>query len=102
MRALALSMADSDDEAAPVRPRRRPSQRTKVKSASLNTANSFEGLDVEDASDPDDTNYKTDEELLPDLLSGSDSESESAEETDGSEIEEITNIEVSFSCSNLV
>ena len=38
MRALALSTADFDDEAVPVRPHRQPSQRTKVKSSSLNTA----------------------------------------------------------------
>ena len=96
MRALALSTADSGDEAVPARPRRQPSQRTKGKSSSFNTANSFKSLDVEDIFDPDDTNYKTDEEL-PDLLSGSDSGSDSAEETDGSDIEEITNTEVSFS-----
>jgi hypothetical protein len=94
MRVLALSTADSDDEAAPVCPRRQPSKCTKVKSSSLNTANSFESLDIKDISDPDDTNYKTYEEL-PDLCSGSDSESNSAE-TNGSDIEEITNTEVSF------
>ena len=44
MRALALSTADSDDEAVPACPRRQPSQCTKVKSSSLNTANSFESL----------------------------------------------------------
>ena len=38
MRALALSTADSDDEAIPARPHCQPSQRTKVKSSSLNTA----------------------------------------------------------------
>ena len=96
MRALALSTADSDDEAVPAHPHCQPSQCTKVKSSSLNTANSFEGLNVEDISDPNDTNYKTDEEL-PDLLSGSNSGSDSAKETDGSDIEEITNTEVSFS-----
>ena len=88
MRALALSIADSDDEAVLARPRCQPSQCTKVKSSSLNTANSFESLDVEDISDPDDTNYKTDEEL-PDLLSGSDSGSDSAEETDGFDIKKL-------------
>ena len=100
MRALALAIADSDNEAVPAHPRHQPSQRTKVKSSSLNTANSFESLDVEDISDLDDTNYKTDEEL-PDLLSGSDSGSDSAEETDGFDIEEITNTEASFSFSNV-
>ena len=96
MRALALSTADSDDEAVLAHPHHQPSQHTKVKSSSLNTANSFESLDVEDISDPNDANYKTDEEL-PDLLSGSNLGSDSAEETDGSDIEEITNTEVSFS-----
>jgi hypothetical protein len=100
MKALALSTADSDDEAAPAHPRRQPSQRTKAKSSCLNTVNSFESLDVEDISDPDDTNYQTDEEL-PNLLSGSDSESDSAQETDGSDIEEITNAEVSISFLNV-
>ena len=38
MRALALSTADSGDEAVPARPRCQPSQHTKVKSSSLNTA----------------------------------------------------------------
>ena len=100
MRALALSTTDSDDEAIPAHPHCQPSHHTKVKSSSLNTANSFESLDVEDISDLNDTNYKTDEEL-PDLLSGSDSGSDTAEETDGSDIEEITNTKVSFSFSNV-
>ena len=100
MRALALSIADSDDEAVPAHPRCQPSQCTKVKSSSLNTANSFKCLNVKDISDPDDTNYKTDEEL-PDLPSGSDLGSDSAEETDGYDIEEIMNTEVSFSFSNV-
>ena len=68
--------ADSADQVA-THPCHQASHSTNIKSTSLNTANSFKYLAVEDISDLDDTNYKTNKEL-PDILSGTHSESDSA------------------------
>lgn len=102
MKALALSTMDSDDESAPVPPRR-STIRCKAKptpSRMLNSAsNFFENLPVEDtvesATDANDEDYNSDDSL-PGLQSCSDDDDDDDDDdNDGDDdVQEISNAEV--------
>ena len=84
MTALVLQAeADSDGEEHITHPR--PTMRRKAKSVALKISNQFNGLEVEELSDPDDSDYDSD---MPSLQEISD------DEGDEDDVMEISNEEV--------
>jgi len=82
MRALALAAAGSSDDDERPRPKRKSSR--KRKPTTIDSGNTFDPLEVETSSDANDDDFVAEE-----------SETESSKaETDGSDIQELTNAEV--------
>ena len=93
MTALVLrAEADSDGEQRITRPR--SLMHRNVKSVALKTSNKFDGLEVEESTDPDDSDYDSDMPSLHEISDDEDDDDNEDDKQDWEDIVEISNKEV--------